>query len=367
MSADATTLHLVGYAVPKEANNAIQKKFAETPEGKGVTWQESYGPSGDQSRAVVNGLQADYVNFSLEGDVTRLVKAGLVDQSWNSGPTKGMVSDSTVVIVVQKGNPLGIKDWSDLTKPGVKIVTPNPASSGSARWNILAAYQQVIANGGTEAEAEDYLTKFFNHVVALPGSGRDATNTFLQGAANVLISYENEAILARQSGEDFDYILPAATLKIENPGAVLKNANPKAKAYLDFVLSPGRPGGVRQEGFPTRHRRHPHRRGGRRQRPGQAFPGTHEVVHHQRSGWLGCREREVLRRRRPGARDSEGDGQVPVTPGVTGILETEQPASTAIALARPPTPVASEIDTAGRAPGAPPRLPRYPGSGSELR
>jgi sulfate transport system substrate-binding protein len=237
-SADATTLHLVGYAVPKEANNAIQKKFAETPEGKDVTWQESYGPSGDQSRAVVSGLQADYVNFSLEGDVSRLVKAGLVDQSWNSGPTKGMVSDSTVVIVVQKGNPLGIKDWSDLTKPGVKIVTPNPASSGSARWNILAAYQQVIANGGTEAEAEEYLTKFFNHVVALPGSGRDATNTFLQGAANVLISYENEAILARQSGEDFDYILPAATLKIENPGAVLKNANPKATAYLDFVLSP---------------------------------------------------------------------------------------------------------------------------------
>ena len=237
-NADATTLHLVGYAVPKEANNAIQRKFAETPQGKDVTWQESYGPSGDQSRAVVNGLQADYVNFSLEGDVSRLVKAGLVDQSWNAGPTKGMVSDSAVVIVVQKGNPLGIKDWSDLTKPGVKIVTPNPASSGSARWNILAAYQQVIANGGTEAEAEDYLTKFFNHVVALPGSGRDATNTFLQGAANVLISYENEAILARQSGEDFDYILPAATLKIENPGAVLKNANPKARTYLDFVLSP---------------------------------------------------------------------------------------------------------------------------------
>ena len=233
-----TTLHLVGYAVPKEANNAIQKKFAETTEGKDVTWEESYGASGDQSRAVLNGLKADYVNFSLEGDVTRLVKAGLVDQSWNSGPTKGIVSDSAVVIVVQKGNPLGIKDWSDLTKPGVKIVTPNPASSGSARWNILAAYQQVIANGGTEAEAKAYLTKFFNNVASLPGSGRDATNAFLQGSANVLISYENEAILARQSGEDFDYILPDATLKIENPGAVLKDANPKAKAYLDFVLSP---------------------------------------------------------------------------------------------------------------------------------
>ena len=236
--AGTTTLHLVGYAVPKEANNAIQKKFAETREGKGITWQESYGPSGDQSRAVANGLAADYVNFSLEGDVTRLVKAGLVDENWNSGPTKGMVSNSTAVIVDQKGNPLGIKDWSDLTRPGVKIVTPNPASSGSARWNILAAYQQVIANGGTEADAKEYLTKFFNHVVALPGSGRDATNTFLQGAANVLISYENEAILARQSGEDFDYILPDATIKIENPGAVLTSANPKAKTYLNFVLSP---------------------------------------------------------------------------------------------------------------------------------
>ena len=236
--AGTTTLHLVGYAVPKEANNAIQKKFAETPEGKGVVWEESYGASGDQSRAVVNGLKADYVNFSLEPDVTRLVKAGLVDEGWKSGPTKGIVSDSTVVIVVQKGNPLGIRGWADLTKPGVKIVTPNPASSGSARWNILAAYQQVIADGGTEAAGKAYLTKFFEHVATLPGSGRDATNAFKQGAANVLISYENEAILARQSGESFDYIVPDATLKIESPGAVLKNANPKAKAYLDFVLGP---------------------------------------------------------------------------------------------------------------------------------
>ena len=169
-SAGTTTLHLVGFAVPKEANNAIEAKFAETPEGKGVVWEESYGASGDQSRAVANGLKADYVNFSLEGDVTRLVKAGLVADDWNSGPTKGIVSDSVVVIAVPKGNPLGIEGWSDLTKDGVKIITPNPASSGSARWNILAAYQQVIANGGTEAEAKAYLTKFFNHVAALPGS-----------------------------------------------------------------------------------------------------------------------------------------------------------------------------------------------------
>ena len=160
-----------------------------------------------------------------------------------------MVADSVVVIAVQKGNPLGIKGWDDLTKPGVKIITPNPASSGSARWNILAAYQQVIANGGSEADAKAYLTKFFNNVVALPGSGRDATNAFLQGAGNVLISYENEAILARQSGEDFDYIVPDATVKIENPGAVLKNANPKAKDYLDFVLSTAGQEQFVQKGF----------------------------------------------------------------------------------------------------------------------
>ena len=131
---------------------------------------------------------------------------------------------------------LGIKDLVGPDQAGVKIVTPNPASSGSALEHP-GRLQQVIANGGTEADAKEYLTKFFDHVAALPGSGRDATNAFLEGSANVLISYENEAILARQSGEDFDYILPDATLKIENPGAVLKNADPKANAYLDFVLS----------------------------------------------------------------------------------------------------------------------------------
>ncbi|HYP44248.1 MAG TPA: sulfate ABC transporter substrate-binding protein [Propionibacteriaceae bacterium] len=233
----STTLHLVGFAVPAEANKAIQAKWAETAEGKGVVWEQSYGASGDQSRAVANGLKADYVNFSLEGDVNRLVDAGLVADDWKSGPTKGIVSDSVVVLVVPQGNPKNIKGWEDLTQPGVRIVTPNPASSGSARWNILAAYHQAVVDGGSEANAKDYLTKFFKNVVALPGSGRDATNAFLQGTADVLISYENEAILARQAGEKFDYVVPDNTLLIENPGAILKDANPKARSYLDFVLS----------------------------------------------------------------------------------------------------------------------------------
>ncbi len=228
-----TTLSLVGFAVPKAANNAIQKEWAKTPDGEGVTWQESYGASGDQSRAVAGGLDADYVHFSLEGDVTRLVDAGLVAPDWNAGPTKGIVSTSVVVIAVRKGNPKGITGWDDIVKPGIGIVTPNPGSSGSARWNILAAYGHAEATG---QDADAFITRFFTNVAALPGSGRDATTAFTGGTGDVLLTYENEAILARQSGEDFDYILPETTLLIENPGAVLKNADPKAAKWLEFAL-----------------------------------------------------------------------------------------------------------------------------------
>lgn len=245
----ANVIHLVGFSTPKEANGVIEKKFQATPAGQGVTFQEAYGASGDESRAVANGLAADYVSFSLEPDVTRLVKAGLVDPSWSSNATKGMVADSVVVIVVRKGNPKNIHGWDDLIKPGIKIITPNPASSGSARWNTLAAYEHTIADGGTDAQAKDYLTQFFSHVQSLPGSGRDATNAFLSGDADALISYENEAILARQSGEDFDYIVPDETVKIENPAAVTVKATPKAKDYLDYVLSPDGQAAFASKGF----------------------------------------------------------------------------------------------------------------------
>ncbi|HSE10944.1 MAG TPA: sulfate ABC transporter substrate-binding protein [Nocardioidaceae bacterium] len=232
-----TQLSLVGFAVPEAANKAIAEKWAQTEEGAGVSWQTSYGASGDQSRAVEAGLEADYVHFSLEGDVTRLVDAGLVAEDWNAGENKGIVSQSTVVLVVRKGNPKNIQRWDDIVKPGVGIVTPNPGSSGSARWNILGAWGHVIANGGTEDDAKAFLTKFFENTVALPGSGRDATTAFTSGNGDVLISYENEAILARASGEDFEYIVPDDTLLIENPGAVLKNADPKAQAWLDYLLT----------------------------------------------------------------------------------------------------------------------------------
>ncbi|MEV6520723.1 sulfate ABC transporter substrate-binding protein [Longispora sp. NPDC051575] len=236
-AAETTTLSIVGYAVPEAANKAIAAQWNKTAEGKNVKFQTSYGASGDQSRAVVNGLKADYVHFSVSSDVTRLVDAKLVDPSWNSGPNKGIVSSSVVVLAVRKGNPKNIKGWDDLIKPGIGIVTPNPASSGAARWNALAAWGHVTANGGTDAQAAEFLTKLFANVVSLPGSGRDATTSFVGGTGDVLLAYENEAILATQAGEKLDWIIPDTTLLIENPGAITTNANPKAKPWLDYVLS----------------------------------------------------------------------------------------------------------------------------------
>ncbi|WP_181313044.1 sulfate ABC transporter substrate-binding protein [Nocardioides campestrisoli] len=234
---DDKTLSIVGFAVPEAANKAIAEEFVKTEEGDGYRFKTSYGASGDQSRAVESGLDTDYVHFSVASDVTRLVDAGLVAEDWDAGANKGIVSRSVVVFGVRDGNPEGIEDWDDLIKPGVEIVTPNPASSGAARWNALAAYGQVIRNGGTEKEATEYVDKFFANVVSLPGSGRDATTAFLGGTGDVLMAYENEAILAAQNGEGFEYIIPETTLLIENPGAILEDADPAAQAWLDFVLS----------------------------------------------------------------------------------------------------------------------------------
>jgi len=235
---DGTELSIVAYSVAQAPNQAVQAAFAKTTEGKGVTWTESYGASGDQSRAVESGLAADYVHFSLGSDVTRLVDAGLVDPSWDQGATHGTVTSSVVVFVVRPGNPKNIHTWDDLIQDGVDVITPNPGSSGSARWNILAAWGSQSAAGGGDDAAEDYTTRLFNNIVALPGSGREATSAFLAGTGDVLLSYENEAILARQEGADIDYVVPDVTLRIDNPGAVTAGANPAAKAFLDFALTP---------------------------------------------------------------------------------------------------------------------------------
>jgi sulfate/thiosulfate-binding protein len=234
---ESATISIVGFAVPEAANKAIADEFVQTPEGEGVEFQTSYGASGDQSRAVVSGLDADYVHFSVASDVTRLVDEGLVADDWDAGPNKGVVSSSVVVLAVRPGNPLGIEGWDDIVQPGVEIVTPNPSSSGAARWNALAAWGHVVSNGGTEEEAEQFLTDLFANVVSLPNRGRDATTSFLSGTGDVLLAYENETILATQNGEELDWVIPETTILIENPGAVLIDAEPKATDWLDFVLS----------------------------------------------------------------------------------------------------------------------------------
>ncbi len=229
------TVNLVGFSILEQANKGVIADFNKTSEGKDVAFKQSYGASGDQSRAVIGGQKADLVHLSLEPDVQKLVDAKLVSSSWKNTPSKGILTQSVVVIVVRKGNPKGIKTWDDLIKPGVKIVTPNPASSGSAKWNILAAYGHVLANGGSASDAEAYLKKFFNNVAALPGSGRDATTAFQGGTGDVLLSYENEAILARQSGADFDYVVPDQDLLIQNPGTVTTDASSAAKKFLTYL------------------------------------------------------------------------------------------------------------------------------------
>jgi sulfate transport system substrate-binding protein len=227
---------VVGYSVPQPAYDALEAAFQNTDAGKDVTFTSSFGASGSQSKAVAAGQKADYVAFSVEPDVQNLVPAK-VDASWSSDDTQGNVSDSVVVIVTRKGNPQHIAGWDDIVKPGVKIVTADPASSGSAKWNILAAYEHELATGGTEDDAKAYLTKFFGNTVSRASSGAVAMTQFLGGTGDVLISYEDEAIAARQAGNDVDYVVPDDTFLIENPAAVTKTASKSAQDFLAFVKS----------------------------------------------------------------------------------------------------------------------------------
>ena len=243
------SISLVGFSILEQANKQVIADWNKTDAGKDVTFQTSYGASGDQSRAVEGGLKADVVHFSLEPDVKRLVESGQVADTWKDTPTKGILTQSVVVMVVRKGNPKNIKTWADLVKPGVKVITPNPASSGSAKWNILAAYGSVLATGGSEDDAKAYLTKLFGNIAALPGSGRDATTAFQSGNGDVLLSYENEAILARQSGAPFDYLVPDQTLLIENPGAVTVDASPKAKDFMEYLVGKEAQTDYAEQGF----------------------------------------------------------------------------------------------------------------------
>jgi len=237
-SSDETVeLSLVAYSTPQAAYEKIIAAFQETDAGKNVKFTQSYGSSGDQSRAVEAGLPTDFVMFSLETDMTRVVDAGIVDAAWNTDENKGMLTDSVVALIVRKGNPKGITDWPDLLKKDVEVITPNPFSSGSARWNIMAAYGAKTQNGASEADGEKFLADMLANVPVQDESARAALQTFTNGKGDVLIGYENEAIFAQQNGQDIDYVVPESTILIENPAAITSTTKhpEEAQAFLDFV------------------------------------------------------------------------------------------------------------------------------------
>jgi sulfate/thiosulfate-binding protein len=250
-SSGSKSLSLVAYSTPQIVYNKLIPAFQATSAGKGSTFKTSYGASGSQSRAVIAGQPADVVEFSTEPDMAKLVAAKDVASSWAANAHKGFVTDSVVVFVVRKGNPLGIHNWSDLTKPGVKIVTPDPTSSGSARWNIMAAYGSQIKLGKTPAQALAFVKTLLQHTVSQPTSGSLSTQAFTSGTGNVLLSYENEAIEAQQAGKAVDYVIPKQTILIQNPIAVTSNAgNSKlANAFVKYLYTDPAQKIFAQEGY----------------------------------------------------------------------------------------------------------------------
>ncbi|MCF6388913.1 sulfate ABC transporter substrate-binding protein [Mycobacterium sp. MBM] len=236
-STDAdTTLTLVAYAVPEPGWSTIAPAFAGTAEGKGIGITASYGASGDQSRGVESGKPADVVNFSVEPDITRLVKAGLVDEDWNAGVQKGVPFGSVVTFAVRDGNPKNIRDWDDLLKPGIEVITPSPLSSGSAKWNLLAPYAAKSNGGRDHGAGIAYVQELVSqHVKLRPGSGREATDVFRQGTGDVLLAYENEAL-----NFDLEHVNPPQTFKIENPVAVVNTSKhlDKATEFVNFQYTP---------------------------------------------------------------------------------------------------------------------------------
>lgn len=237
-SGSSSELSLVAYSTPQTVyEEDLVPGFQATPEGKDIDVSTSFGSSGDQSRAVEGGLKADVVHLPIEPDITKLVDAGLVSADYKSGPHKGILQQSVVTFITRPGNPKNIKDWDDLVRDDVDVLTPNPFTSGSARWNIVAAYGQAVNNGASEQEALDFVKKVLENTVVQDASARDALQTFLGGQGDVLLGYENEAIGAKEAGEEVDYTTPDDTIRIDTIGVVTKDASPKAQAFLDFLQS----------------------------------------------------------------------------------------------------------------------------------
>ena len=231
------SLTLVAYSTPQEAYEEIIPAFNKTPEGEGVSFEQSYGSSGDQRNAIISGLDADIAALSLEPDITGLVDEGLVAPDWNKDQYDGFVTNSVVAFGVRPGNPENIDSWDDLVTGDVEIITPNPFTSGGAQWNLMAAYGAQIAQGKSEEEALEFLGQILENTPVQDASARDSLQTFVGGKGDVLLTYENEAIAAQQAGEDIEYVIPDETILIENPVAVTEDADPKAQAFRDFLFT----------------------------------------------------------------------------------------------------------------------------------
>lgn len=240
---------LVTYAVTRSAYEKIIPKFAakwQKEKGQKVTFKQSYGGSGSQTRAVIDGLDADVVQLALASDVDKIQKAGLIQPGWEKEvPNNGIVTKSVIALVTRPGNPKKIKDWRDLARPEVKTVTANPKTSGVARWNFLGLWGSVTQTGGSEAKAREFTTKVYNNVPVLPKDAREATDVFYkQGQGDVLLNYENEILLAKSKGETEPYIIPPVNISIDAPVAVVdKNAAKKgttevATAFVKYLFTP---------------------------------------------------------------------------------------------------------------------------------
>jgi sulfate/thiosulfate transport system substrate-binding protein len=239
-SGSGGSLSVVGYSTPESVyQEALEPGFEATPEGSGVSFSNSFGASGDQSRAVVAGQPASVVHFAQAGDMERLVEeGGLVAKDWDKQPYGGIAQDSVVVITVRSGNPEGIKTLDDVLTKDVDVVTPNPFSSGAARWNIMAVYGNAINQGKSPEEALADVKALLEKAVVQPGSARDALAAFTQGEGDVLLGYENEAIKAIDEGEDVEYVVPPSTILIETPIAVTTDApEPAAQDFLSYIWS----------------------------------------------------------------------------------------------------------------------------------
>jgi sulfate transport system substrate-binding protein len=234
----AGTINLVAYSTPQQAyEDNLEPGFKSTANGDGVEFANSFGASGDQSRAVESGQPADVVEFSLQPDMQRLVDAGIVASNWDQNQYKGIVTNSVVTLMVRPGNPKHITSFDDLANPDVDVIDPNPATSGGARWNIMAIYGSQIAEGKPPAQAQDFVKQVLANTSVQDSSARDSLNTFSSGKGDVLVGYENDAIQAQKDGIKLDYVTPDSTILIENPIAVTKDAPSAAQKFVDFLYT----------------------------------------------------------------------------------------------------------------------------------